>query len=256
MIGFVDDRTESECEHCLPILNLATTSFFLDFDGVLCDLADTPDSIEVDPKLPALLTKLSDRVEGRLVVVSGRGIDDLAARLPGFRGTLIAGHGAEERIAGRMHRHKIAGAEMVERLGDMVEAFCATHAGMLCERKPTGVVLHFRKAEREAGRAYDFMRALDNSHEGFSLHHAKMAYELRPTGVSKEAAIRRVMDREGFYGTKPVFFGDDATDEPALSWVGARGGIAVKVGEGDTVARYRVPDPAFVRSFLSEQLGR
>src|SRR5690606_23919201 len=52
-------------------------ALFLDFDGTLVEIADTPDSIVVPDSLSARLDVLSDRLGGRLALVSGRGIEDV-----------------------------------------------------------------------------------------------------------------------------------------------------------------------------------
>ena len=57
--------------------NGTALALFLDFDGTLVDLAETPDGIEVPPSLARKLHELSDRLEGRLTLVSGRAIVDL-----------------------------------------------------------------------------------------------------------------------------------------------------------------------------------
>ena len=83
-----------------------------------------------------------------------------------------------------------------------------------------------------------------------------MAAELRPEGIGKDAAIAGLMRRDAWAGTVPVFFGDDATDEPALGWVAEAGGIAVKIGDGQSVARHRLEDPAAVRATLHSWIAR
>ncbi len=62
--------------------------------------------------------------------------------------------------------------------------------------------------------------------------------------------MRRMMESDGFKGTTPIFFGDDVTDEPALHWVTEQGGLAVKVGEGETAAGCRLGDPQAARRTL------
>lgn len=251
MIGFVQDTHGREpCEEGVPDTDLSSASLFLDFDGTLVELAEAPDAIEVDPGLGDLLRRLMDICAGRVVIVTGRAIGDVTRYLGDFQGPIIGGHGAERRVGGEIERLPMADPGVVDRLGDMTEAFAATHPGLLCERKPTGVVLHFRQAPEQDSAAYAFLRALADSHDGFDLHHSKMAYELRPEGIGKDISVRRMMEGEGFAGTRPVLFGDDVTDEPALLWVAEAGGLAVKVGPGDTNATNRLHDPAAARALL------
>ncbi|SLN39291.1 trehalose-phosphatase [Roseisalinus antarcticus] len=257
MIGFMaEPHGDGPCEVELPQIDLANSALFLDFDGTLVDIADTPDSVSVPSDLPDLLKTLNEATGGKLVIVTGRPVADVSRFLGGFEGHVIGCHGAEDRVDGEVRRHPLAYSDVVKRLGDMVEAFAATHDGLLAERKPTGVVIHFRQVPEQEPDAYTFLHALEQSHEGFDLHHSKMAYELRPAGISKDASIQRVMESEGFAGRRPIFFGDDVTDEPALAWVSARtDGIAVKVGTGDTSAGFRVHDTASARQALKIWAG-
>jgi trehalose 6-phosphate phosphatase len=48
------------------------------------------------------------------------------------------------------------------------------------------------------------------------------------------------------------FFGDDLTDEAGFRVVNQAGGIAVKVGPGDTVAEWRLADVASVWQWISD----
>lgn len=253
MIGFVQEHhAERPCEEELPEVDLSKAALFLDFDGTLVDLAPRPDAIEVPQDLLGLLGRLSARTGGRLVIVTGRAIADVSSHLGDYDGPVIGSHGAEHRFDKAVEPHPLANSDIVQRFGDMTDAFATLHPGLIAERKPTGVVLHFRQAPSQEANAYTFLHALEASHEGFDLHHSKMAYELRPRDISKDASIRRVMERPDFRGRRPIFFGDDVTDEPALHWVAEQeGGIAVKVGTGDTSAGYRLPSPEAARAALA-----
>ncbi len=252
MIGFVQESAgDGPCEDCLPDFDPRTATFFIDFDGTLVEIAERPDAIDVPDDLPAILADLDNLTAGRVVIVTGRPVDAVCDFLGGFKGPVIGSHGAEERVGGALAGHPLIGSEVVQRLGDMTEAFAATHPGLICERKPASAVLHFRTAPEHEATAYQFLSMLEDSHEGFELHHSKMAYELRPSDISKDASMARIMALDGFSGTRPVFFGDDVTDEPAFAWVNDQdGGISVKVGSGDTSARYRMETPAAARASL------
>lgn len=255
MIGFHGEHQGEHTSDGVQEPQLDASTLFLDFDGTLVDLAERPDAIKVADDLGALLRSLSERTEGRTVIITGRAIEDVTQYLEGFDGPIIGGHGAQERFGGEIRNHELADPDTVARLGEMASAFAATHPGLLCERKPTGVVLHFRQNEDLAAPAYAFLRALSETHEGFDLHHSKMAYELRPTGIGKDISMRRLMEQDGFLGTLPIFFGDDVTDEPALHWVAEQGGISVKIGEGETAAGCRLESPQAARRTLRRWVG-
>ena len=63
----------------------------------------------------------------------------------------------------------------------------------------------------------------------FELLPAHMLWEVRPRGVDKGKAVRALMARPPFAGRKPVFIGDDITDEDAISAACALGGAGFQV---------------------------
>ena len=63
------------------------------------------------------------------------------------------------------------------------------------------------------------------------------------------------MTLEPFAGRVPVFAGDDTTDEPAMAEAQARGGFAIKIGDGPTTAHHRLSDPAALAAGLDASLN-
>ena len=74
--------------------------------------------------------------------------------------------------------------------------------------------------------------------------------ELKPRGVNKGTAIRDFMGEAPFAGRRPVFIGDDVTDEDGFTAVNALGGYSIKVGPGETKARWRIADVAALATWL------
>ncbi|KIQ68837.1 trehalose-phosphatase [Wenxinia marina] len=239
----------------MPDVDLGASTLLLDFDGTLVDIAETPDGVLVDAGLPDLLARLSDATGGRIALVSGRAVADVGGFLPDFDGLIIGGHGAERREDGHVRRHPAADSPALPEIVEAAEGFAAGRDGLIVERKPTGIVVHYRRRPDAAEGVLAFVAGLAELHDGFELHEAKMAAELRPEGIGKDAAIADLMSEPRFAGTIPIFFGDDATDEPALVWVAEAGGVAVKVGEGESAAPLRLADPAAVRALLDHWTG-
>ena len=78
-------------------------------------------------------------------------------------------------------------------------------------------------------------------------------YAPRWAAYDKGLAVDELMDQPPFVGRRPVVVGDDRTDEFAFAAANAHGGVSVLVGpRSDTVAQYRIADPAAVRGWLSE----
>jgi trehalose 6-phosphate phosphatase len=78
----------------------------------------------------------------------------------------------------------------------------------------------------------------------------KMVLEVLPHGVSKGHAIEAFLAEPPFAGRQAIFLGDDVTDEAGFAVVQHRGGVAVKVGAGPTIAAQRIEGAAAVRHWL------
>jgi trehalose 6-phosphate phosphatase len=62
--------------------------------------------------------------------------------------------------------------------------------------------------------------------------------------------LRRLAEGTVFAGRRPVFAGDDRTDEDAIAAAQALGGDGIRVGDAETAARYRLRDVAAVYDWL------
>lgn len=229
----------------------APVAVFTDFDGTLVDIAPRPDAVEVGDGLLENLDGLSQALDGAFAIVTGRMIAEIDHFLSPAQYAISGSHGAERRLGDETaqpdHHLALQAATIAERAQ---EAF-ADFEGILVEAKPGGVAVHYRAApEHEAEVRRVLARALQES-EDFSLVDGKMVLEARAEGVDKGAAITLLMKEEPFRGRMPVFLGDDVSDEDGFEAVQALGGVGIKIGDGTTAARFRLPDVAAARAFLS-----
>src|SRR6185503_573390 len=136
---------------------LEGAALFLDFDGTLVELAETPDAIRVPPALGPLLERLRRRLGGRLAIVSGRALADLERHLP-CPGMAVAGsHGLELRFANGISLPLRAPAGLDEARAE-IERFAAGRPGLIVEGKPLGIALHFRLAQQQEEPVLAFMQ--------------------------------------------------------------------------------------------------
>ena len=81
-------------------------AYFLDVDGTLLDIADTPNAVYVDTAMLDLIARLYRESGGAMALVSGRAISDLEKLLGTLRLPLAGQHGLERRdAAGRLWMH-------------------------------------------------------------------------------------------------------------------------------------------------------
>ncbi|GGD89132.1 trehalose 6-phosphate phosphatase [Tsuneonella deserti] len=225
-----------------------TISLFLDFDGTLVDLAERPDAISVAEGLHTRLEKLSDRLGGRLALVSGRAVPDLDRHIGQPKVARAGSHG----LAMTMADGGPIGPEPAALAPDVVRLFrdFAASRKLLLEEKPHGLALHFRMAPLLEDEAADFARNLANEH-GLEIKTGKSVVELVARGANKGAAVHAFMQLSPFAGSRPIFVGDDMTDEDGFSAAAGIGGFGVLVGERHpTAAAYRLADPAAVHEWL------
>jgi trehalose 6-phosphate phosphatase len=235
----------------------ANWAFFLDIDGTLLDIEGHPDDVRIGRTELDLVSGLHRATGGALALVSGRplaGIDLLfhPLKLP------IAGqHGAERRDAGgKRHRHRFA-VEALQAAAAPVRKFAARNEGLVFEDKGASVALHYRLAPQLQAAAKAVIEEAAKSAGGaLELQVGKMVYELKPAGVDKGSAIDEFMRDAPFAGRTPVFLGDDVTDESGFRVINRLGGHSVKIGQGETAARWRLADPAAAKAWLGAWLDK
>lgn len=222
-------------------------ALFLDFDGTLVEIAGSPDAIVVPVDLSDRLSALSDRLGGRLALVSGRGIVDVESHCGTLAIAVAGSHGAARRMAGSRDTgllEPLPAAVVAE-----IEQFALANA-VAFERKPHGAALHSRGAPEREDDCLAFMVALAGQH-GLVAKRGKMVVELVQPGADKGAAVDAFMALDPFAGATPVFVGDDITDEDGFAACLRLGGFGIAVGERESaLARYSLADPAAVQDWL------
>jgi trehalose 6-phosphate phosphatase len=232
-----------------PPLLAPHQALFLDFDGTLTGIAPRPDDVVVDPRLPAILAVLAQRLGGALAIVTGRSLADLDPKLAPAQLPAAGQHGAElrPRPGGGVQLRAPAGiATLARRLHDRFDG----DARVLVEDKGAAVALHFRLAPERALECRQVLRMLAAPWPDLEIIAGKRVVEARGRGADKGVAVQALLGEPPFAGRSPVFVGDDRTDEDAFAACRAAGGYGIKVGDGPTGARYRCAGVADVHAWL------
>ena len=224
-------------------------ALFLDFDGTLVELAETPNSIRVSPHLSPLLSRLAEKLGGRLAIVSGRSIRDLERHLSCAKLAVSGSHGLELRLRDGSFV-PLAAPRGLDHARDRSMRFASSIPGLIVEDKPFSIAIHYRQAPEREAEVHEFMTRLAAA-TGLTIQHGKMVAELRPPGADKGDALRALMTEPEFAGARPVFVGDDQTDEDAFYAAAELGGGGVLVGPPrDTAAKWRLSGVSDVSAWL------
>ena len=229
----------------------AASALFLDFDGTLVDIPITPDAVTVRSRLPRILAACSEALDGAVAIVSGRPIAAVDALLAPLKLPAAGLHGLELRMPnGTVEEGAQRSAELVA-VRTQFQALAREDARLVVEDKGSSLALHYRRAPEREGELRELVAGAATCHDGYHVMHGKMVLEIRPMGVDKGTAIDRLLEVPPFAGRRPVFAGDDITDEDGFAAVHRHGGISIKVGEGRTAASYRVSDVAALHDWLA-----
>lgn len=239
----------------LPPASCVDWAYFLDVDGTLIDIADTPDAVCVDTELLDLIARLHRASGGAVALVSGRSLSDLESRLGMLRLPMAGQHGLERRdAAGRLWIHAAPPAAKCA-IKEALAPVLAQHSGLLLEDKGLTLALHYRQAPQLEYFAQRLMKQLvKDADAGLEVQQGKCVAEIKPSGIDKGTAVAEYLAESPFRGRLPVFIGDDLNDEHGFAEVNKLDGISIKVGKGGSCARFRLPDVAAVRRWLGDAL--
>ena len=223
-------------------------AIFLDFDGTLVEIADTPDGIDVPGRLAQELESLSEFLGGRLALVSGRALDNIELHIGETVLAKAGSHGASRLTAEGVR----LGEEPLPLPDPAMEELreFARSGSFDLEIKQHGAAIHYRSMPEREGEARIFAKELADRH-GLALKYGKCVVELVQPGSGKDGAVHAFMQEETFAGATPVFIGDDITDEDGFRAAAELGGFGIIVGERtETLAKYRLETVRDVHRWL------
>jgi trehalose 6-phosphate synthase/phosphatase len=227
----------------------------LDYDGTLADIKPTPPEAKPTPELLALLTQLAHQPHTTVVIVSGRNHTNLEEWLGELPLAFAAEHGLLSRDAGQKEWQAALAVDTSWKpeVQAAMQAGVDKAPGTFVEDKTDALVWHYRTATNEnqaegtkdqlLGTLQPLARRL-----GLRIICGSKVIEVQPAGVNKGLAAARWLNAD----SHPDFIlaaGDDTTDEDLFKAM-PEGAYTIKVGVGESVARFRVQAPANLLELL------
>lgn len=226
---------------------------FLDCDGTLAPIAESPEKARIPADVKKLLKKVSGDPSCKVAIISGRSLEDIK-RLVGVNGLIYSGnHGLEIEGPGiKFKPLSLMGVKSVSKyIGNKLRHRLSPIKGVLIEDKGLSLSVHYRMAERkDEARIKALFFGAVRAHiikKEITVMLGKKVFEVRPRiKWDKGKAALWLFARQKFLlknkPVLPVYMGDDVTDEDAFKALRGKG-ITVSVGRQPlSQAEYYIKD--------------
>src|SRR5258707_6331670 len=236
--------------------HLSETAILLDIDGTLLDLMPTPREVWVPPGLVKTLNRLVVRTNGALALVRGRSLKDIDLIFAPDQFPAVGGHGAEMRIERDSESVDAHAPPLDKELKRRLAAIAKLSPGILLEDKGYSLALHYRlapHAEKAIYAAVSLIRA-DLPNAPIEVMPGKCVCEIKHSGCTKATGVLELMTHEPFKGRRPLFIGDDVTDESVFAIMPDLRGLAFSVGRRAKGVAGHFDEPSDVRQWLARLL--
>ena len=249
--------TPSSSEDTALMLAARKLHLLLDYDGTLVSFAARPELAVPDAELLDLLGTLAANPRFSVHIISGRPRTVLDGWFVGLPVGLHAEHGFWSRPAGGEWRpNAVVSQTWKERIRAVMEDFAACTPGAFVEEKEAALCWHYRLADPELGQRQSRELALHLTsflaNLPVEVMRGNRIVEVRQQGANKGIILPSVL--AGITASPEEFamaFGDDRTDEDLFAALPEHC-MAIKVGDGPTLATRRLRDPEAVRKFLGD----
>jgi trehalose 6-phosphate phosphatase len=238
-------------------LRLGECAILLDIDGTLLDLAPTPREVWVPPGLGETLSRLREKTSGALALVSGRSLNDIDLIFAPLQLPAVGGHGAEMRLSPQSEAASSHAPPMDQELKRRLAAIAKLSPGILLEDKGYSLALHYRLAPHAEKAIYQAVSAIraDLPNAPIEVLPGKSVCEVKHSGFTKATGVLELMKHAPFKGRRPVFIGDDVTDETVFAIMPELNGLAFSVGRRARGVAGHFDAPRDVRAWLAHLLG-
>lgn len=233
----------------------------LDRDGTIVPYAARPEDARVDPELHAILDQLSRKPGIKVGIISARSIAQLRGDFDPKRLFLAGNYGMEiSSPQGDVFIQPFAldAVPALKEVRDRLAALVNPQMGAILEDHGYSLCLHWHLVAPE--RVPELKMIVNEVQTAFpGLHFSILptSYEVKPqTKWDKGEALNQIFNTYNqMLGNSLILYaGDSSADEPGFAWVNNRGGISLKVGDGqfETCSQFQMTDLKAVRVLLRQ----
>ena len=226
--------------------------FFLDYDGTLVGFHADPQKASPDEKLYRILQNLAADPLNKVVIISGRDYETLEKWFGHLPITLVADHGAWQKIKGEWTTIPALNAAWKKNVQPVLETFADRTPGSFIEEKTYSLAWHYRNVETGLGdlRASELVNNLRfvTADKGLQILPGNKVIEVKNIEINKGKGVAALL-----YGRDYDFkiaIGDDHTDEDIFKAM-PDNAATIKVGSNSSAAKYYVNNVQEVRTLLA-----
>ena len=246
-------------------LNNKYIILFLDYDGTLSPIVDSPDKALIPKETKGLLCRLSEDSNCGLAIISGRALSDVK-RMVGLKKIIYVGnHGLEIEGPKIKFESSISAGyrTMLKQIKNSLNKKIANIKGAFIEDKGLTLSVHYRLVDK---KLIPLLKTIFHEtiiiylvRNKIKIRPGKMMLEIRPpVEWDKGRVVLWLLVRYQFAlknkNVFPIYIGDDITDENAFRALRNRG-LNIFVGNPkDSCAQYYLKDTQEVREFLKQIL--
>lgn len=238
---------------------------FLDYDGTLVPIVETPDKAVISTDVKELLHKLSKNPACSIAIISGRALKDIK-NLVGLKDIIYAGnHGLE--IEGPKIRFESQVSpklkSIIRQIKENLENKLSGIKGVFIEDKGLTISVHYRLVDKKAipllENIFTELVKPYTIRDKIKINSGKKVYEVKPPVTwDKGKIVSWLLARQQFAQGEdkvfPIYIGDDVTDEDVFRVLKNKG-LTIFVGEpGLSGAQYYLKDTEEVIRFIKQIL--
>ena len=229
-------------------------ALFLDVDGTLYEIENSPSLIKPCFKLQKKLQTIRNRLGGALALISGRSLDDLDRIFENDKISVAGNHGAQLRDTLRLKEYQ-AESGKIKGIAYKISELLNGQKNIEIENKGSNLTVHFRNSTIDRKEINKIMLEIVKYEPKLILLEGKEVLEVKPLSHNKGTAISYYMKTKPFIKRRPIFIGDDISDEDGFETVNKIGGWSVRVGNYKrSKANFFLPNVKSVHEIMKQLL--
>ncbi|MCE5347022.1 MAG: trehalose-phosphatase [Bacteroidales bacterium] len=225
----------------------------LDYDGTLVDFTSVPDTSIIPGHISDILAKLIGTPQTEVVIITGRNCKEIDKILGYLPVNIISEHGAMIKKNGIWENKVSDNTLWKDTIIPVLNQITLSCPESFIEEKTFSVAWHYRNVETQSGFTHsrELISTLEKIVHSFNLKilDGNKVVEIMPKEIGKGNAVKKLLEKNIFDFILSI--GDDATDEEMFECLFNNvNAFTIKVGNGDTLARYKLAGINDVLSLL------